>query len=332
MSARARPKTCIFSRIVGNVRWGILSTGEIAAVFASAARESESAEITAVASRDLIRAQRFADTHGIARAYGHYQQVIDDPQVDAVYVGLPNSLHVEWTTRALHAGKHVLCEKPMATSAADVDTVFDLAAEHGLVVSEGFMFIHHPLIRRAFDIVRSGTLGELRTIRAWHGFTVEEPKRDIRYDADLGGGALADVGCYCIAAAILFTGETPYAAEGWIRSVDGGIDETTWGFLSFSGGARAVFDCSLRIPESAGLMLVGEWGQIEFSSPWLPSAHPELDLVDLGGKRQTITCDAADSYRLEVDSFCEVIRGEASSRVTRELSRGVAATIELLRA
>jgi predicted dehydrogenase len=297
------------------IRWGILSTAEIADEFASAVARTELAQVTAVASRDLARARAFAATHAIPTAYGGYDRILEDPQVDAVYVPLPNSLHARWALRALEAGKHVLCEKPLAGSVSEVDAIFDLAVSRGLQVMEGFMFAHHPVTRRALELVRRGALGPLRTIRSWHGFTVAEPASDIRYDPSLGGGALADLGCYCIAAAVLVAGEAPCSAKSWMTLAASGVDETTLGILTFPSQVRGLFDCSLRIPESAGLIIVGESAQIEIPSPWLPPTYPE-----------------ANSYLLEIENFCQAIRGRAVAAVTRELSRGVATAIEMLQA
>ncbi|MBV9472281.1 MAG: Gfo/Idh/MocA family oxidoreductase, partial [Solirubrobacterales bacterium] len=179
------------------MRWGVVSTAQINRLFLSGAREARGVEILAVASRDAARARQYAREQGIERAYGDYDALLADPEVEAVYVSLPNSLHVEWSMRALAAGKHVLCEKPLGRRVAEVSAAFELAERQGRLLMEAFMYRHNPQTRRLVELVAAGAVGRVRTIRAAFGFLAADPA-DVRLSAGLDGGALMDVGCYCV--------------------------------------------------------------------------------------------------------------------------------------
>jgi len=186
------------------VRWGMLSTASIGRVIAAALRDSDQAEFVAVAGRDAARAAAYADEVGIERSYGSYHDLLTDDGVDAVYIALPIALHTEWTIRALQAGKHVLCEKPFATSAADAAACFDAAQAAGRHCIEGLMWRHHPQTLLAQRLLTEGAIGTLALIRA--ALTVDVPPGDIRRTGALGGGAVLDLGCYCVSAIRLFGG------------------------------------------------------------------------------------------------------------------------------
>jgi len=166
----------------------------------------QAVDVTAVASRDATRAYAYARAHGIRRAHGSYDALLADDEIDAVYVSLPNSLHVQWATLALEAGKHVLCEKPLSRRAGEVEAVFELAGRDGLVLMEGFMYRHHPQTRVLTEAVASGTIGELRQINAAFCFLLDDPA-DVRLRPELDGGALMGLGCYCLSQARLLAGE-----------------------------------------------------------------------------------------------------------------------------
>ena len=189
-----------------SVRFGILSTARINEKVLSGARESELVEVAAVASRDQARAEEYAREHGIARAYGGYEELLADPELDAVYISLPNSLHVEWSIKALEAGKHVLCEKPLSRRPDDVERAFDTAERTGLLLTEAFMYRHNPQTARLQELVAGGAIGKLRAVRAAFSFTLSDPA-NIRLSSDLDGGALMDVGCYCVSGSRLLAGE-----------------------------------------------------------------------------------------------------------------------------
>src|SRR5262245_39393342 len=213
------------------IRWGILSTARIAEKVIGGARVASDAEIVAVGSRDLARAQAFAAEHGIPDVYGSYEELLAS-DVDAVYVSLPNSMHVEWSIRALEAGKHVLCEKPMAREVEPVERAFDAASDAGRVLAEAFMWRHHPQAKRLVELLPR--VGELRVVRAQFSFALDslDPASNIRLSGELEGGAVMDVGCYCVSAARLVAGE-PVEVTG--QQVMGEVDLRFAGTLSFPG-------------------------------------------------------------------------------------------------
>jgi predicted dehydrogenase len=312
------------------VTWGILSTAEITRELIPAFGASAPSRLLAIGSRDLGRAQTWASAHGIPRAHGSYDELLADEDLDAVYIPLPNAMHVEWTLKALAAGKHVLCEKPLALTSSACEAVFEAATARGRHVMEGYMFVYHPIIRRTLELMSAGALGTIQTIRAWHGFTVERPKTDIRCDPAIGGGALADVGCYCIAAALLLLNEDPCQYLVTQRTARSGVDATTAGVLTFPSGTALLFDCSLQIPESAGLIVVGDVAQLEIEHPWIAHPNGRLWFVDRLGRRALVDCGSDDPYRLEVDNFCSVIDGTAEPGVARALSLRVAHALEAI--
>jgi xylose dehydrogenase (NAD/NADP) len=237
------------------LRLGLLSTARINRRILPAARESELVEVVAVASRDGGRGTAYAREHGIGRAHEGYEALLADPDVDAVYVPLPNSLHVEWTRRALEAGKHVLCEKPLTDEPDDAEALFDLAEREGLVLVEGFMYRHNPQTRRVEELVRGGAIGRLQLVRTSFSFPVEGAE-NIRLDPGLDGGALLDLGAYCVSGARLLAGE-PESVLG--RQVIGptGVDDLFTGSLVFPEGftpsstAACVFPRARRSRRSA---------------------------------------------------------------------------------
>ncbi len=236
------------------VRWGFLSTARINRRILAAAEKSELAEVVAVASRDADRAEAYAVEHGIPRSHGSYEALIEDPDVDAVYISLPNSLHAEWSARALAAGKHVLCEKPLTRSPEDAEKAFDAAERDGRILMEAFMWRHSPQTAKLVQLVEGGVIGELQLVRATFSFPLEG-RRNIRLDPDLDGGALMDVGAYCVSAARLLAGE-PERVYGEQVIGDSGVDVLFTGVLRFPG------ECSLRSTRactSRGAMVSRRW-------------------------------------------------------------------------
>ena len=188
------------------VAWGILSTARINRLVLAGARTSDRVEVVAVASRDPVRAEAYAREQGIDRSYGSYEALLGDEDIDAVYISLPNSMHVEWSIRALEAGKHVLCEKPLTRRAAEAERAFDVAERQGRLLMEAFMYRHNPQTHRLTSLVDEGAIGRLQLVRAAFSFTAQ-PATNIRLLAELDGGALMDVGCYCVSASRLLAGE-----------------------------------------------------------------------------------------------------------------------------
>jgi D-xylose 1-dehydrogenase (NADP+, D-xylono-1,5-lactone-forming) len=293
------------------IRWGVLSTANIARLVIGANRGSGVTRFVAVASRDDARARRFAAEQGLEASFGSYETLLASDLVDAVYVALPVSMHIPWTLRALEAGKHVLCEKPFATSPTDAARCFAAAEAAGRVVVEGFMWRHHPQTVLARRLLAEGAIGRLATIRA--ALTVDVPPGDIRRSPALGGGALNDLGCYCVSAARLFGGHptrvwaepVPDAAAG----PNGGVDLRLAATMVLPDQVLALFDVGLDLTRRDQLELVGTAGRLTVPDPWLCRAGAVV--LETGGRTQRLPADPdgafgltgeeADAYRIEFD-------------------------------
>jgi D-xylose 1-dehydrogenase (NADP+, D-xylono-1,5-lactone-forming) len=254
----------------GKVRLGIIGTGGILARFLPGVARSVSVDAVAIASRDVERARRFAADRGIARAYGSYDALLADPEVDAVYICLPNSMHHEWTIRSLAAGKHVLVEKPYSTLASEVDAAHDMADAAGLVLTEGFMWRHTPhALRFVEELPR---IGELRTIRSTFSFVIGS-ETDVRLSRELAGGSLMDVGTYCVSASRMLAGREPIAAFGVAWPAPSGVDDRFSGILDFGEGVVATLTSGFR-SEHSSIEAIGSDGSLFMDDPFL--GHPTL--------------------------------------------------------
>ena len=314
--------------IRGMTRWGILSTARITA----AALIDAGAQVAAVASRDRERGEAFAARHGIERVHDSYQQLIDDPDVDAIYNPLPNSLHLPWSVRALEAGKHVLCEKPLGRRAADVAAAFDAAARSDRVLAEAFFWRYHPQVEIAIDLLASGAVGRPLLVRSSCGFPLSDLD-DIRMQTDLEGGSLMDVGCYCVHGArnLLRVEPSRVYAE---QSLDGahGVDMTTVGILRFPSDALTTFDCSFVTPDRSELEVVGDDGTLIFSDPWPDPAVTRPASIELRRPDgvETIAVPNADAYALQLAHVEASFRGEVRPLCDRVDAVGQARAIEAL--
>lgn len=292
--------------------WGIIGTGRIARKFAQALAPSASEELVAVASRDAGRAESFARELGAARGYGSYDELLADPAVEQIYLALPNALHAEWANAAAAAGKHVLCEKPLATSAAEAESMFETARQHGVWLMEAFMYRFHPQTLRLQEILASGAIGELRLIRASFAFTVSDPA-NVRLSADLAGGALMDVGCYCVNVARMVAGERPARAFAFAQVGASGVDESLVGSLEYPSGALAQIACSLKASRHHQLQVVGSAGIVEVDEVFtVPADRPtQIRLVRGSAQDQIelIEVPPAEHFRLEAEGFSALVRG-----------------------
>ena len=311
------------------VAWGLMSTAPINDRILDAAKESDLAEVVAVGSRDAERAKGYARERGIPRAHGSYDELLADPEVEAVYISLPNGLHVEWTLRALEAGKHVLVEKPLSRRAEEVERVFDVADSADLVVSEGFMWRHHPQTVKLVQLLEEGTIGALRLVRVGFSFPLEIDRGpdDARFSAELDGGALMDLGCYCISAIRLVAGE-PASLAG--KQVVGptGVDVIFTGAFTHAGEVLSHFDCSFVVPRRAELEVLGEEGSLFVTTPFVITS-PGIELRRDGEVKQVVV-EQEDSYRLELENVGAAIRGEARLLLGRDDAVAQARTIEAL--
>jgi D-xylose 1-dehydrogenase (NADP+, D-xylono-1,5-lactone-forming) len=308
-----------------SVRFGILSTARINRHVLPAARASDRVEVVALASRDGARAEAYAHEYGIPREYGSYEELLADPEIDAVYNPLPNSLHVEWSLRALESGKHVLCEKPLSRHPEEVERAFDAADRAGLVLMEAFMYRHNPQTAKLVELVRGGEVGALRVVRAAFSFKLDD-SANIRMAADLDGGALMDVGCYCVSGARLLAGE-PKRVFG-VSVERHGVDVVFAGTMSFAEDVLGEFDCGFALPLRDELEAVGEEGSIFLDDPW----HCRTPVLELRRDSDVdrIELEAVDSYRLQFDNFADAISGEAEPLLGRKEALGQARAIDAL--
>lgn len=294
------------------MRWGLLSTAAINERIIAAARASDRAEIAAVASRDLGRARAYAAAHGIARAHGSYDALLEDPEVEAVYIPLPNSLHVGWTERALAAGKHVLVEKPFGRRGDEVGAACDLAERGRRVLAEAFMYRHHPQALRLVEMVREGAIGRLLVVRAAFSFPLEElrGRGDTRFDPELDGGGLMDVGCYCLSAIRLVSGEEPVRVQAERRLGDSGVDVVFAATMRMPSGVIGQFDCGFVSRHRDELEVVGEGGSLFLDDPW----HCREPVVEWrhGGTVERIEVERVDPYRRQLEDFAAAVRGLGS--------------------
>jgi xylose dehydrogenase (NAD/NADP) len=311
-----------------SVQWGVLSTAHINAKFLAGVARSAECDVLAVASRDADRAATYAREHDIERSYGSYDELLDDPDVEAVYISLPNSMHVQWTERALRKGKHVLCEKPLSRRAADVEAAFDAAESAGRLLMEAFMWRHNPQTERLVELVQAGVVGRPTLVRAAFGFAIgAADEANVRLSADLEGGALMDVGCYCVSAARLLAGE-PEAVSGHQVIGGDGVDVAFTGSMRFASGMLAHFDAGIALADRDELEVVGDEASLFLDDPW----HCREPVIELrrGGTVELIALEPADSYQLEAENLSAAIRGRAAPRLGRADAVGQARVIEAL--
>ena len=321
------------------LRWGILGTGNIAKQFAAGVAAAHRSVIAAVGSRSAETAQAFAKQFGVGASYGSYEDLLRNPDVDAVYVSLPNTLHHPWTIRALRAGKHVLCEKPLAASAAAAEEMFNVAQHQGRLLVEAFMYRSHPLTHAVLDAVRRGEVGQVKLIRTSFCFRTTKLAGNIRFDPSLAGGALMDVGCYCLNFSRLMAGAEPDGFEVYAHLNDSGVDDLAAGVLRFPNGIMATFQCGMLVQADNTATVSGDEGYIEVPVPWKPprenaayvvahSIPPKMDGGSAAGPsapkpRETRTISApTELYGLEADDFAAGVFDGAPVRVARDDSLG----------
>ncbi len=311
-------------------RWGILSTARINRQVIPAIRATPDAELVAVASREVTRARAYADEWQIPDAHGSYDELVARNDIDAVYISVPNHLHAPLAIAAADAGKHVLCEKPLALTTADVDAIAEAAGRNAVVIAEGFMYRHHARTRRVQAIVASGRIGDVQLVRGSFSFLLERPG-DVRLDPAIGGGSLWDVGCYPVSLARTVVGEVPAEVHGWQRLGPSGVDIAFWGMLRFPGGAAAQIDCGFSVPFRSHAEIVGTEGLIVLPRPFQPTG-PEPILVGPSDDALTAEVVTADPelYRPQVEDLIATARGEREPLVTIADSRANVATIVAL--
>ena len=310
------------------VAWGILSTARINELVLAGARRSDRVQIVAVGSRDRVRAEAYAREQGLERAYGSYEELLEDPDVQAVYVSLPNSFHTEWSIRALEAGKHVLCEKPFTRHPEEAEQAFAVAERQKRLLMEAFMWRHNPQVSRLQELIADGVIGELKLIRAAFSFTADDP-RDIRLLTETDGGSLMDVGCYCVNGARLLAGE-PEVVYGEKVTNDAGVDVRFAGTLRFAG-VLCQFDSGLDLPERDELQAIGDRGSLFLSDPWHGWVAPRIEVRTDSGTEE-IRLEPTDPYQLELENLSDAILGEAEPLIGRAETIAQARVLEALHA
>jgi predicted dehydrogenase len=308
------------------VKWGIISTADINRKVIPGAHASPKVDLVGVASRDQARAEAYAKEWAIPRAYGSYEALLDDPEIEAVYISLPNTLHCEWSIRAVEAGKHVLCEKPMSRHPEEVEAAFDAAERAGRLLMEAFMYRHNPQTKRLRQLVDEGTIGELRVVRSVFSYSLYD-EGNIRLRPDVEGGALMDVGCYNISGSRLVGGEPERAfGEAWFGPT--GTDWAFAGTLRFPGDVLGLFHCGTALVEQDELEVIGSEGSLFVDDPW----HCKSPLIELrrGDAVERIEIEHADSYRLELENLSDAIRGEGEPLLGREDAVAQARVLEAL--
>ena len=296
------------------VRWGVLSTAKIGTKkVIPGLRRSQLGELVAIASRSTATARAAADELGIPRAHGSYEALLADPDVDAVNIPLPNHLHMEWTIRALEAGKHVLCEKPLALTAADAERMFAAADAAGRLLMEAFMYRHHPSWIALREVIASGRLGRVTAVDSWFSYFNADPA-NIRNIAAFGGGALYDIGCYCVnLSRLLFGSEPTDVAAFMVRDPASGVDILTSGTLQFADGL-ASFTCATQVETDQRVHVYGTHGRASVEIPFnIPPELPTRVFVTQGGDppvapaTETLEFAPADAYACEADAFARAI-------------------------
>jgi D-xylose 1-dehydrogenase (NADP+, D-xylono-1,5-lactone-forming) len=310
------------------LRWGILGTARINRSVIPAIRAGARSRLAGVASRDLDRAQQYAREWDIPRAFGSYEALLADPAIDAVYIPLPNHLHVEWTVAAARAGKHVLCEKPLALEAAGVDAIAAAAQANGTVAAEAFMYRHHAQTHRVCELVRDGALGTLRFVRGSFSFPLTR-EGDVRLRPEWGGGALWDVGCYPITYALLLAGGPPVAVTARSELGPTGIDVTCAGVLQFEDSRLAAFDCGFASAFRTSMEIVGTEGVLEVSNPFKPGPRETLRLIREGGDRR-IEVQGGALYSGEIEDLERAALDGAPCGIPLQESRDAISTLAAL--
>ena len=312
------------------VHWGLLSTAWINVAMVGPMQRSARSRLVAVASRSLEKAEAYAAANDIPRAYGSYEELVEDPEIDAVYNPLPNTLHAEWTIRAARAGKHVMCEKPLVTRLEDLQAVEAAAREHRVTVFEAVSFLHHPQIQTIRQMIAEGRLGEVELVMCWDAFCLSpEDRGNIRLQPELAGGGLWDVGVYPNAFAIALAGGTP-PSEVWAQQTLGptGVDLTLIGQMRFSNRMVAQISCGMQSAGRRGAQIIGTRGMLtvldHLSGAEWPGNSPEEGRLTFTGtdrNREVIRIPAVDAYEAEVKAMEACILDGADPVVSLDLSR-----------
>ena len=307
------------------LNWGLLSTAKINQALIKPLNASKRTRLLAVASRGKSTADAYAREWKIPRAHSSYEDLLNDPEIDVIYNSLPNHLHAEWTIKALRAGKHVLCEKPIANSIKEVDAMIAASKETGKFLAEAFMYRHHEQTAKVKEIVDSGKLGTLQLIKGAFSFMLTR-EGNYRWMLEMGGGSIWDVGCYPISYARTIVGAEPVEVFGWQVAGSGGGDEVFVGQMRFNGDIHMQFDSSFRYPFRSYMEIVGSKAVLKIPNPFKPGKNNVLTLVE-GDSETKMRVDGGELYMGEVDDMCDAVLYNRPPRVSLEDSRNNTAAI-----
>ncbi len=309
------------------MRLGLLSTANINRAILAGAAKTDRVDVVAVGSRDAERAEAYAAEHGLATAHSSYQALLADPDVEAVYISLPNGMHHAWTMEALAAGKHVLCEKPYTRHPGEAEEAFDAADAAGLVLAEAFMYRHHPQTAAVARLVADGAVGRLCAVKATFTFPLHDLS-DVRALPELDGGALMDVGCYCVSGIRLLAGEPEHVRGEQVTGTTG-IDMAFHGTLRCADDVVGQFEASFRSPQRQSLEAVGETGVLVVEAPWRLDLGGSVTLRR-DGETEVVEVEGADSYTRELENLADAIEGGAPALLGRADAVGQARVIDAL--
>lgn len=310
------------------LNWGLLSTARINRALIPPLRASDRNRLLAVGSRAQHSADRYAKEWNIPRAHGSYEALLADPEIDVIYNPLPNHLHAEWTIKAVKAGKHVLCEKPLALTVDEVDAIKAAAQAHGRVVAEAFMYRHHPQTHKVQELIQSGSIGTLKLMRGSFTYVLSN-QADVRLDSAMGGGSIWDVGCYPISYSLAVVGENPLEVFGWQVTGATGIDDTFVGQMRFANDIYAQFDSSFSTPFQTFMEIVGTEGTLTIPKPFKP-VYNEVAHLTRGDHTETLEMPGQELYIGEVEDMADAILLGRESRISLDQSRAHVAVITAL--
>lgn len=318
------------------MRWGILGCAQIALnAVIPAIQAVKEAEVVAIASRQIEKAQTIAEQFGIAKAYGSYEEVLADPDVDAVYIPLPNHLHCEWTVKAAEAGKHVLCEKPFAMNATEASVMVDACQANGVRLAEAFMYRYHPRYDMIRSLISDGEIGEVKGIQISFTFQIDDvgAEGNIRMDSTLGGGAIFDVGCYTVSGARLILGTEPEAVSAMAIYLpeDRGVDMMVSGLLEFPGQIGLSFQCGMTAEFRNTMQIAGTKGRIDIPEAFVPAVDGQDFFIIRKGEREQVYVPAVNAYELQMAAVSTSFLGGTPLTFTNEDAMNNMAVLDALR-
>lgn len=313
---------------MAQLQWGLLCTARINRYLIPELRASDRSALTAVASRSKERADQYAAEWSIPKSYGSYEDLLADPDIDVIYNPLPNHLHAEWTVKAVEAGKHVLCEKPLALTVDEVDDIIAAARSNERVVTEAFMYRHHERTLRVWKLLQDDVVGELQVIKGSFRFNLDRPD-DVRWHPEYGGGSLWDVGCYPLSFARFLIGSEPVEVFGHQRVGSTGVDVTFAGQLRFHDDTLVQIDSSFRTPLRMYMEIVGTRGSIHLPRAFKPKRTSTI-VLDTDETEESIKVEGGALYRGEIEDMADAILEGRPSRISLEDSRGNVAALTAL--